>query len=97
MATPNQIVEDTPSFQLKQNNTHTEQKFTEQKHRTNQMNYNEFQRKRFNILCIQTLLNRMKRSLENEIPITQNEQRNLLNSLYQFFELNVKDILLNTI
>ena len=92
MATQNQIVEDMPSSQLKQNTIHTEQTFIEQKNRTNQMKYNEFQRKRFNILCIQTLLNRMKRSLENEIPITPNEQRNLLNSLYHFFELNVKDV-----
>ena len=91
MATQNQIVEEMPSSHLKQKTIFTEQNFTEQKSRKNQMKYNEFQRKRFQILCIQTLFNRMKKSLENETPITPNEQRNLLNSLYHFFELNVKN------
>ena len=90
MESQNQI-EDMPSAQLKQNATHKEHISIEQKNKE-KMKFNEFQRKRFNILCIQALLNRMKRTLENEIPITPTEQRNLLNSLYQFFELNVKDI-----
>ena len=92
MATKNQVVEEMPSSHLKQQTNSTEQNFTEQNIITNQMKYNEFQRKRFQILCIQTLFNRMKKSLENETPISPSEQRNLLNSLYHFFELNVKDI-----
>ena len=79
------------SAQLKQNVTHNENTPTEQNN-TEKTKFNEFQRKRFNILCIQALLNRMKKTLENGTPITPVEQRNLLNSLYHFFELNVKDI-----
>ena len=79
------------SVQLKQNVTHNENTPTEQKNQE-KTKFNEFQRKRFNILCIQALLNRMKKTLENGTPITPVEQRNLLNSLYHFFELNVKDI-----
>ena len=86
-----QVVEEMPSSYLKQTNS-KEQNFEEQNIRTNKMKYNEFQRKRFQILCIQTLFNRMKKSLENETPVSQCEQRNLLNSLYHFFEMNVKDI-----
>ena len=85
-----QVVEEMPSSDLKQTNS-KEQKL-EQNIRTNKMKYNEFQRKRFQILCIQTLFNRMKNSLENETPISQCEQRNLLNSLYHFFEMNVKNV-----
>ena len=85
-----QVVEEMPSPDLKQTNS-KEQKI-EHKIRTNKMTYNEFQKKRFQILCIQTLFNRMKNSLENETPISQCDQRNILNSLYHFFEMNVKNV-----
>ena len=56
MATQNQIVEDLPSSQLKQNTFHTEQTFIEQKNRTNQMKYNEFQKKKIQYLMHTNLI-----------------------------------------
>ena len=34
----------------------------------------------------------MRKTLENDTPISENDQRNILSSLYHFFEMNVKNI-----
>ena len=34
----------------------------------------------------------MKQNLENNQPISANDQNNLLSNLYHFFEMNIKDI-----
>ena len=64
----------------------------EHKIRTQKRTYNVFQKKRFQILCIQTLFDRMRKSLEDETPISQCDQSNILASLYHFFEMNLKNV-----
>ena len=85
-----QIVEEMSPPDLKQAK-YIEQRI-EHKIRTNKITYNVFQKKRFQILCIQTLFDRMKKSLENETPISQCDQSNILTSLYHFFEMNAKNV-----
>ena len=60
--------------------------------RTQKRTYNIFQKKRFQILCIQTLFDRMRKTLEDDTPISESDQRNILSSLYHFFEMNLKNV-----
>ena len=70
-----QVVEEMPSPDLKQTNS-KEQKL-EHIIRTNKMTYNELQKKRFQILCIQTLFNRIKQLFEKTKPLDLNVTREI--------------------
>ena len=75
--------------------TPPETKYTEYS-RNNSSKYREkptytlFQRKKFQILCIQTLFKCMKNTLDKILPFSATEQAHLLSCLYHFFEMNVK-------